>query len=204
MKLIFSGGLNKYAPDGYQKSYFYKYTDKINKLIADGKKVCFVTIAKPDHFYDEHLLPQFGEKLDIIGDEAKNVDWSKYDLIFLCGGDTPKLKKGLLAKNFDFNSLKESVIVLGDSAGAMIMAPYFYDSDDRETVHFVEGLYPASKTIVIVHTNNPHYCNDELVNEVEKFAKDKSLKVLKLAECEEKMYDDTTSVFANASLGDLI
>ena len=126
MKLIFRGGLNKNEPNGFEKSYLYEYSKTIKKLIAKGKKTCFVTMAKPNHYYDKHIIPQFGETVDIVGNKTKDINWRIYDLIFLCGGDTIPLKDGLQRKRFDFGVLKKDIVILGDSAGAMLMAPYFY------------------------------------------------------------------------------
>ena len=197
MKLIFRGGLNKHEQDGYTKSYFYEYSDTIKKLIIQGEKVCFVTMAKPDHYYDDHIVPQFNKAVDIIGNENQDVDWSIYDLIFLCGGETISLKEGLMEKKFNFEVIKKDAVILGDSAGAMLMAPYFYETDDRKNISFVEGIFPATDTTVIVHTNNPNYCSEELVEKIEKFAQQKNLNVLKLKENETKLFDERNKKFVD-------
>ena len=203
MKLLFRGGLNKLDPDGWKKSYFYEYSEIVKKLIVKGRKICFVTMAKPDHYFDKYIIPQFGETVDTIGNGTKNVDWNKYDLIFLCGGDTIPLKEGLLKKKFSTDILKKYAVVLGDSAGAMLMTPYFYDSPDRKSINFIKGIYPDTKTIVIVHTNNPNYCNEFLIDKVESFAKEKGLYVLKLKENETKLYDERNKKFLDFNFEEL-
>ncbi len=195
MKLLYRGGLNKYDPEGWQKSYFYEYEDTYKRLISEGKKIAFVTFAKPDHFYDEYIIPQFGDAVDIIDNTSDDVNWSSYDLILLCGGDTVLLKKGLEAKNFDIAKLKPDAVVLGDSAGAMIMSPYFYDTEDRVTLDFHHGIYDENHTIVIVHTNNERYCNDELIEKVSSFANEHGLQVLKLQENETMLFDESSGEF---------
>jgi peptidase E len=197
MKLLFRGGLNKYDPQGWEKSYFYEYSKTIHKLVANGLKVCFVTMAKPDRYYDKYIIPQFGKKVDIIGHKTTNVDWSVYDLIFLCGGDTILLKAGLAKKNFKLKHLKDNIVILGDSAGAMLLAPYFYDTKDRVNVKFLKGIYKKTNTIIIVHVNNPRYTNKVLVEKIEKFAMKRNLNTLKLKENETKLYNENTGQFAN-------
>lgn len=193
MKIIYSGGINKYDPEGYRKSYFYKYSKILREQIKNGKKICFVTLAKPDHYYDEHIIPQFGKDINIIGHSKKRrTDWNKYDLIFICGGDTPLLKKGLISKGFSLEKLKKESIILGDSAGAMVLASYFYDSPDNLNLTFHKGLFPKANFVVCVHTNNPRYFNKGMLKKIEKFAKTKGLKVLMLKEYEEKLYEVST------------
>ena len=203
MKLLFRGGLNKRDPDGWKKSYLYEYTGAINKLIGIGKKVSFVTMAKPDHYYDQYIVPQFGNSVDIIGNGIEDVDWNMYDLIFLCGGDTVPLKEGLLKKKFNFDILKKDAVVLADSAGAMLMAPYFYETEDRMAIDFIEGIYPETQTIVIVHVNNPKYCSGVLIRKVGDFAKEKGFNVLKLKENETKLFDEQNGKFVDFKFEEL-
>lgn len=195
MKLFYRGGLNKYDPQGYQKSYFYEYAATIKQMLVEGKRVCFVTLAKPDGYYDAHILPQFGQQVDIIGNRTPAITWSRYDLIFLCGGDTLVLKEGLVRKQFDLSTLQEHVVILGDSAGAMLLSPYFYDTHDGRNSTFLEGIFPQTKTMVISHANNPRYCTPELVEQVEEFAAEKQLRLLTLAENETKLFDEATNTF---------
>ena len=171
MKLLFRGGLNKRDPDGWKKSYLYEYTGAINKLIGIGKKVSFVTMAKPDHYYDQYIVPQFGNSVDIIGNGIEDVDWNMYDLIFLCGGDTVPLKEGLLKKKFNFD--------------------------------IIEGIYPETQTIVIVHVNNPKYCSGVLIRKVGDFAKEKGFNVLKLKENETKLFDEQNGKFVDFKFEEL-
>lgn len=203
MKLLLRGGLNKLETDGYKKSYLFEYSDMVKKLIDQGKKVAYVTIAKPDGHYDKDILPQFGEKVDILGRESTNVDWLTYDLIFLCGGTTNELKEGLLRTGFSFYSLKDNCVVLGDSAGAMLMAPFYYDTDDRINVEFKKGLYKETKIITAVHVNNPNYYNDILDEKVYEFAEENNLIVLRLVEHETKLFDESTGKFVDFEFDEL-
>ena len=197
MKLLFRGGLNKHTPRGYEKSYLYEYSDVVKKLITEERKMCFVTMAKPDGHFDEHIIPQFSNKVDIIGREISEVYWKRYDLIFLCGGSNLSLLEGLERTNFDLYNLKDTVVVCGDSAGAMVMAPYLYNIEDRVTIEFLKGIYPITNTIVIPHLNNPRYCTGTLLSECEKFGKEKEIDVLKLKENETKLFDQDSGKFVD-------
>lgn len=203
MKLLFRGGLNKYESDGYLRSYFHEYSSTISKLIDEEQNVGFVTIAKPDGYYDDHILSRFGSKVDIIDRSYKVQNWRKYDLLILCGGDTVVLKKGLINNNFDIYDLRDEVVVLGDSAGAMIMAPWLYDTKERISVDFHEGIYPDTNVIVIPHYNNPRYCSSELEGAVKEFAVQKKLEVLCLDENETVLYDHNSGDFIDFVFSEL-
>ena len=203
MKLLYRGGLNKYDPNGYKTSYFYEYSNTLLNLIKQGKNIGFVTMAKPDGHYDEHIIPQFGNIVDIIGSKTVVDDWKKYDLLFLCGGDTVQLRSKLEKKDFDIYKLKENVVVLGDSAGAMLMSPWLYDTEDRKTLEFHKGIYTETNTIVIVHENNPKYCTPELEESVRNFAKERLLNVLCLKENETKLYDPESRKFVDFDFAEL-
>lgn len=189
MKIIYRGGYNKYDEESVNNSYFYEYASDINKLINDGKKVAFVTMAKDDGYYDERIQKLHGDRVDILRHDTPQVDWKVYDLLIICGGDTPRLHKSIVSKKFKLTSLKNNVVIIGDSAGAYLMSAYYFDSNDKKTVSFHKGLYPKSNIVTIAHTNNPRYTSKTLIKKVEDFAKSKKLDVLLLKENEARLYD---------------
>jgi hypothetical protein len=203
MKLLYSGGLNKYDPKGYQQSYFYRFSHTLHELIAQQKKIGCVTLAKPDHYYDEHLIPQFGSRVDVIGHEVAGITWEKYDVIFLCGGDTLLLQKSLQEKAFGLSKLKSDAIIFGDSAGAMLLAPFFYVSNEKAPLQFFNGIYSQSGALIIVHANNQRYCNEKLVNSVEEFARSNDLRTLVLKENEVRQFDQKSGQFSKVNFADL-
>jgi len=190
MKIIYRGGYEKSNKRSVGASYFYEYSDWLNKLMDNGKKIAFVTLAKDDGYYDPRIRKVYRDRPDIIGYKTKIVDWLSYDVIIICGGDTIRLKKAILDKRFKINSLKKNVVIIGDSAGAYLMSAYFYNTDDGEFLTFHKGLYPGSNLITIAHINNSRFINKGLIKKVEKFARKKNLKALKLKENQAKILEN--------------
>lgn len=198
MKIIYSGGWNKKSRTSVESSFVYTYRDTILKAVSDGKRICFVTMAKPDGYFNSMIEPLYGNKVDIINFASKITEWGKYDGIFIPGGETVQLKKGLVDKEFNMGLLKSDCVILGDSAGSYILSSYFFKSPKGERrgidMEFLEGLNPDSSLITIAHRNNPVSCNDTLISNVKAFAAKKKLQVLILQENEQKMMQGT--VFA--------
>lgn len=192
-RIIYRGGYDKLDKESIKNSIVFAYSDIVKTFLRKGKKVAFVTLAKPDRYYNEMILPLVGNKADIIENStSKNVPWTKYDLIFLLGGDQTELKNGLTRKNFDFNILDDNQIIIGDSAGAFVITSYFYVHKGKklgDRIIFEKGFYPDSNVIVLAHCNNERYVNEKLDNKVVAFAKKKNLRVLRLNENEEKLLD---------------
>lgn len=193
MKIIYSGGWNDEHHESIHHCFLYSYQNNILKMQQNGKKVTLVTLAKPDGFYDDLIRSLYGN-IEIINTASPHPDWSSYDGIFIPGGDTMALKERLIERNFSVAALKDSAIILGDSAGAKILAPYFFLSPKGERrgidIEFIEGLYPRAKCIVIPHANNPLHYNDILITKIEAFAQSKGISVFKLNENEQKLFQD--------------
>src|SRR3989338_2218262 len=130
MNVIYRGGFNKNNEESIKDSFFYEYADIVRTLTAKGIQVACVTLAKDDGHYDARIKENFGN-IDTINHQTTVVNWSKYRLIFLCGGTTLRLRDGLLKLGFNIDTLDKSVVVLGDSAGAYLMSAYFFDTSDR-------------------------------------------------------------------------
>ena len=101
------------------------------------------------------------------------------------------LYEGLKKTNFSLNKLKKNVVILGDSAGAYVLSSYFYSLAPGKTrdnqIKFFPGFNPDAKVITVAHKNNPVYCNEILIANVNKFAKSKNVRVLMLNENEQKL-----------------
>lgn len=190
MHIIYSGGYNKHSQESINGSFIYTYKPYIQKMVSKGKKVGFVTLAKPDGYYDELLTPVYGGTVEIINStNVANVKWSDFNGLFLMGGSTIRLLNGLKSSHFFLDSLKKDVVIHGDSAGAYILSSFFYIGEYKgQRVEFFEGFNPQAKVITIAHTNNPDYCNDDLILKVNDFALKKGIHVLKLAENEQKIF----------------
>ena len=190
MQIIYSGGWNNKLEESIKKSFLYTYEESIKQMIKKGNKVAFIALAKSDGHYDK-LINSIYKNAEIIDSSTNEIEWNSYDGIFIPGGDSKRLKTLLVEKQFSFNKLKHSSIILGDSAGAYMFSTYFYKSPKGEKrgieIEFLEGFNPTANVITIAHTNNPMYCNNTLIEKVEKFAKKRGLHVLKLAENEQKI-----------------
>lgn len=198
MKIIYSGGYDKYIMDSVAKSPFYRYSDVVSEQIRKGKVVASINFAKPDSYYDSRLDEIFGGKVISIDKRNKDkVNWDEYDIIFMPGGNQKWLKEGLLETEFSLYKLKETVVIIGDSAGAYVMGKYFpaYDGEveninDRNIQEFVEeGLFPESNVLVIAHINNKRYVPDKALELAKKLADKLDVRLLALEENEEKLFD---------------
>ena len=192
MKLIYRGGYNKHNENSIKKSLFYEYNNWINKQTNSGKQICFVTYAKPAHYYDKYIISQFDSLIEVIEEGNNNIDWAKYDIIILLGGSQTKLMSGLQKSGFNMERLKKDVIIIGDSAGAFVLSAYMIIRNQvDQTTLFVPALYPQSNVITLAHTNNTVYFSSELLKETRKFAREKKLKVLLLKENEAKLLNES-------------
>ncbi len=189
MKLVYRGGYNKLSQESIKKSFWYDYKDLIKDGISAGRKVAIVTLAKPDNYFNK-FIAELPEGIDTIDTKFLNPKWYEYDLIFIPGGDTLDLFKGLKSRGFNLSELKNGVVVVGDSAGAYVLSSYFYNSppgEDRgKVLEFYKGLNPDANLITVAHVNNPVYCNNLLLEEVKKFANKKGLRILMLEENQEE------------------
>lgn len=193
MKIIYSGGWNNESQQSIKNSFIFTYADVIQKMSTAGRKIAFVTLAKPDGYYDALLMSVYND-IEIINTQSPHPEWSTYDGLFIPGGDTEILKTRLLDLKFSLTVLKDTALLLGDSAGGKVLTSYFFKSPRGEKrgeeINFIEGLNPEAEFIVVPHTNNPDYCNEILISNVEAFAKKIGIRVLKLAENEQKLYHD--------------
>src|SRR3989344_280216 len=207
MEIILSGGLNKYSWDSLHQSVLFTYAVQIKQLVSAGKKVAFVTLAKPDRFYDLIILPTYGKTVEIIDwSNLKTVDWSSYDTLFLLGGETRDLHRGLVRSRFSLSALKPSAILFGDSAGAMVMGCYYYDETHVTAgvqIKYYRGFNPQSRLIVIVHANNSHYSDSSLQDHIRRFAMLKNLRVFALAENQAKKLEEATGELVQFKKGDI-
>lgn len=111
-------------------------TERFKGLFSDNKNhaVAIVTTAaeeKENNRYSQLAKKQFSEmgflSIDFIDLETEpDKDFSKYDIVYVCGGNTFKLLK--FAREANFNAsieslLKRNGIYIGVSAGSIIVGP---------------------------------------------------------------------------------
>lgn len=195
MKIIYSGGWNDQSERSTKESFIFTYHQVIREAVKKGRKIVFVTLAKPDGFYNNLLFPLYDGLIDVIDStKLKNILWNSYDGIFIPGGTGLRLLDGLKSSSFELGKLKKEIVILGDSAGAYVLSSYFYSSPYGELrgkqMEFIEGLNPQARVISIAHKSNPKYTNDILISRVNAFAKEKGLRVLTLEENEQELLQD--------------
>ena len=126
MKVFLNGG-----GSGKQTIDTYK---EINKIIDHSKPVLYVPLAmkEEEHPYDD-CFKWIKDEISVIDvpniemvrtfNELSEKDYNKYSMIFIGGGNTFKLLKGIKETNC-FNKLKDYVysdgIIFGSSAGSVI------------------------------------------------------------------------------------
>ena len=198
MKIIYSGGYDKYSKKSISKSMFYRYAGILNEQIEKGKIIASINFAKPDSYYNSRLEEIFRDKAIAIDHSNKQIiNWGFYDVILLPGGDQNLLKEGLIETGFAIENLKKNIVIIGDSAGAYVMSSYYpsYDGevesiDEKNITNYVEeGLYKESNVITIAHTNNKSYAPTIAVDITKKLAEKLDVKFLALKENEEKLLD---------------
>ncbi|MFA5932834.1 MAG: Type 1 glutamine amidotransferase-like domain-containing protein [Microgenomates group bacterium] len=192
MKIVYRGGYNKHSEESTKNSLIFEYADIVKELLSKGKKVVYVTLAKPDGFYDEYFYPLLPKTIQVVDSKnLDNVNWSDFDVIFLLGGLTIQLDECLRRSKFSLESLKEDVVLVGDSAGAYVLSKYYFEDHDDVNVilEFRKGFCPQSRVITVAHVNNPHYVTPKILEEVHVFAKEKGIRVLELIENESKLLD---------------
>ena len=156
----------------------------IFKLLEEGKKVLIIGSAQPNNYYKavSHFFKNKGAEI-IDKSCKKNLNWGIYDCLVILGGDTVALKNHLISIGFSTSKLKKNLLVIGDSAGAMIMAEYFYDYNRKnKKITFKKGFLTTNKQIIAVHVDNLNYYDDFSFKKVNEFAKEKGLQVMALKE----------------------
>ena len=190
MKLIYRGGFNKHSPKSVGNSVIPTYDKFVEAFIKAGKKAAYVTLAKEDGDY-ESRFSQLQDRPVINWSNYQEADWDAFDLLILLGGYSPQLYKGLKESGFSLETLKKDAIVVGDSAGAYVLASCFVERHDLgKKVEFLPGFNFQAKLITLGHVDNPVYVDERLVSQVEGFAQRKGLSFLRLKENEERMLVD--------------
>jgi len=195
MRIIYSGGYDKYNKESVANSFFYRYSKIVLQQIEKGKKAVSINFAKPDRYYNSILEEAFkGKILKIDNINKTKIMWKDYDIIFLPGGSSEWLKNKLIETGFSFDKLKKDVVIIGDSAGAYVMSAYFpsysdIDSLDKENIldYADKGFYSESNIFTITHVNNQKHVPAGALKLAKKLADKLGVRLLALKENEEKM-----------------
>ncbi len=192
MKIIYRGG---YQTENAETSLFYEYAGQIKKYISEGKNVVYVTFAKPNNYYDSRIIESLGFMPQVIDTNiSKGVDWSKFDLIIIPGGETEVLKKALIEWGFEINKLNPEVVIIGDSAGAYVLSKYYFGKkqDNKGGLEYfiLEGLNAGSNLLTVAHIDNPKHVDQEKLMEAQGFSEKLGTSLLLLKENEAKLLED--------------
>ena len=164
MKLLWCGG-----GSGEQNYYANK---KLNEIINHNKPLLYVPLAmdESDHPYDscyewinEELTQVQLSGIDMVRsfEELAQKDYDNYCALFIGGGNTYKLLKGIKDSGA-FEKIKEFVnnggIVIGGSAGAVIFG---YDIDIISTMDPNDVALADTKGFNVMNGVSifPHYTN---------------------------------------------
>lgn len=172
MRLILCGG------GSGEQNYFAN--KKLNEIIDSSKPLLYVPLAmdESDHPYDscyEWITTELSQVqlsgIDMVRsfEELAQKDYSKYCALFIGGGNTYKLLKGL-KESGSFEKIEEFLnnegIVIGGSAGAVIFG---YDIDIISTMDSNEVALADTKGFNVMNGISifPHYTNkkSELTDE---------------------------------------
>ena len=164
MKLILCGG-----GSGEQNYYANK---KLNEIIDHNKPLLYIPLAmdESDHPYDSCYEWIKGElskvdipRIDMVRsfDELAQREYSEYSALFIGGGNTYKLLKGL-KESGSFEKINRYInnggIVIGGSAGAVIFG---YDIDIISTMDSNDVALTDTKGFDVMGGISvfPHYTN---------------------------------------------
>lgn len=177
MQLILCGG-----GSGEQNYYANK---KLNEIIDHSKLLLYIPLAmdENEHSYDscyewinEELAQVQLSRIDMVRsfEELAQKDYDNYCALFIGGGNTYKLLKGIKDSGA-FEKIKEFInnggIVIGGSAGAVIFG---YDIDIISTMDSNDVALIDTKGLNVMNGVSifPHYTNKKSkLSEEENFAR---------------------------------
>ena len=193
---LLSHGLgNKYVNEKTNIKFFCEYLSKNNYSVA------IIPNAKPkDDFACASRTQQVlaGVQSTIIDLNSDNANLLKnFDCVYISGGDPELLINVIKAKvgiNKFINLIKNKVII-GQSAGSMIISSQFINYSEKNNVIKVEkfkglGLKQFDK-VVVPHFNYLLNTSPKLVTEIINFCNANNLEILQL--CDEQCYEVSSS-----------
>lgn len=186
MKIIYVGGYSD-----KENSHFTRIAPMVKEFMNNGKNIVFVNFAKEAGYFNERLIQIYGFLPQTIDDNTPNdIKWETYDLIYIPGGATKKLKQALEDYGFDIKKLKEDVTVIGDSAGANILAKYYIGTKMDTSEYSIEnGFNPESNILVLPHVDNIDKTPQDKIEYASKKAKELNAELLLLDENEIVIYE---------------
>ncbi len=178
--ILTSTGLSN---DNVAKKFFNLIKDKEQKTVA------IITTTAEDKEQNKYSIlakKQFQEagftNIDFVDLETQELDSDKYDVIYVCGGDTFKLLKFAKEKNFNDNVkrlLNRDGFYIGVSAGSIIMSPSIDIANEIEPDSNDVSLTDFSSFGIVPFHVMPHYYPD-IEEEVKEFENKYNVEVKRL------------------------
>lgn len=188
MKIIYRGGYTKKNKESYKYCSWFTYEQYLQRVLETGLRVAIVPLAKGnDNHYDEEIEKCKLGNADIITLDKRDVEWSDYDVIFIPGGDPLLLYNRLIERKFSLDILKKDSVIIGDSAGAMILAKEFMEVRNWKNfkISFYKGFNPSVNFVILPHVDNSFYGNFLFRLLVKIRALFRGMKIISLKENEE-------------------
>jgi peptidase E len=156
-KFILHGGMVK-LPSANNDNFFRE----ILQAVLESPRILLILFASPkekwadkeDGYKNKFLDQADGRKIDIlVADEdldilIQQVVWS--NVLYIGGGDDLILQRQL-EKIPDFEKMIKNKVVAGSSAGALVLAKYYYDND-YDKIYEGLGILPIK---IITHYSTP-------------------------------------------------
>lgn len=171
---------------GLSSKNVYDKFKEIKKLKGLKKAVIITTasIGKEENQYSQMALSQLKsaglETVDFYDFESKGPgDFSSYDVIYVCGGNTFKLMKFARQATFDKDIkslLEKGGVYIGVSAGSLIVGPSIQIVNEVHPDKNEIGLTDFSGFNIIDLIIFPHYSSD-LEDEIKSFEKRNDAKI---------------------------
>ena len=164
-KFLLHGGASSNKSDDNRKFF----TEVLNSVNSSNVNILCVYFARPWHRWDESFEEDKEIFISVNSDRELNFDLAKLDkeelieqigksdIIFINGGRNGCLKDVLEDLN-NFSDLIKGKVVVGISAGANILAKYYY-SNVADTIREGIGLLPI-KTFCHFTENNISELNE--------------------------------------------
>lgn len=181
-----------------------------NKVISilnqlESKKVAIVTTAAKDkennkfNQLDKQIFLDFGcDTVDFVDLEINpEADFLKYDIIYVCGGNTFKLLKYARLAHFE-NSITSLMqrggVYIGVSCGSIIIGPSVLIANTINPDPNIVGITDFSGLNIIPYIIYPHYSlSDE--DKVKKFEAKHGIVINRLADKQAIICDLITTYF---------
>jgi len=176
--LLTSTGLS--SKNVYDKFVEIKNTKGLEKAVI----ITTASLGKEENQYSQLALSQLKsagiETVDFYDFEDQGPgDFSSYDVIYVCGGNTFKLMKFAREASFDkeINSLlQRNGIYIGVSAGSLIVGPSIQIANEVHPDKNEAGLTDFSGFNIIDLIIFPHY-SIELEEEIKSFESKNNVKI---------------------------